>query len=58
MLNNSAEIHILSQEKYGPKGVVTKKEDIQTPRKENNSNGVDLTLGLSTKPPWNCRYKI
>ena len=49
--------YILSQEKYGPKGASYKKENVQAPVKEYKSDGVDLNLGLSIRPPWNCRYK-
>lgn len=42
-------------EKYGPKNVgFVKKEIRKTPSKENKCDGLDLSLGLSTRGPWSC----
>ncbi|KAI5070673.1 hypothetical protein GOP47_0015016 [Adiantum capillus-veneris] len=42
-------------EKYGPKNVgIVKKEIIKTSSKENNCNGLDVSLGLSKRAPWSC----
>ncbi|MCO5599086.1 hypothetical protein L7F22_053186 [Adiantum nelumboides] len=42
-------------EKYGPKnGVFIKKETTKTSVKESNCDGLDVSLGLSTRAPWSC----
>lgn len=42
-------------EKYGPKDVgCVKKETMKIHGKEQSVDGVDISLGLSARPPWSC----
>jgi hypothetical protein len=50
-------VFIFIQEKYGPKGQNKPSNGVQGKADKPKPNAdVDINVGLSTRPPWFCRF--